>query len=69
MAHGENAEKRWDREYWSRRPGGKHYALCWGPFSKWLTHRKERRRGDREAKQEARELPYEMPFNLDIGDA
>lgn len=46
MAHGENAEKRGHggREYWSRRnPLRVHWALTWGAFGKWLTHRAERR--------------------------
>lgn len=42
MAHGENANRRWGREYWSRRLSA---ILSWGRYSKDLTHRWERRQG------------------------
>jgi hypothetical protein len=63
MAHGKNAAKRRDREYWSPRLGGKHFSLPHGKFAKWLTHRRERRKGDKETREEAAELPYEMPID------
>lgn len=39
MSHGENANKNWGREYWSRRHRG---MLSWGKVAKQLTHEKER---------------------------
>lgn len=39
MAHGENANKHWGREYWSRRHKG---MPSWGKIGKQLTHEKER---------------------------
>ena len=43
MAHGRNAVQR-SREYWSRRP---YSGIGWGKDLKILTHRKERRDGER----------------------
>lgn len=39
MANGENAERHYGREYWSRRLPG---MVAWGKIGKWLTHRRER---------------------------
>jgi hypothetical protein len=39
MAHGENANKNWGREYWSPRL---KYASGWGKALKKRTHEKER---------------------------
>lgn len=47
MAHGERAERRWGREYWSRRGSVGRGGIPWGRFGKWLTHRRERREARR----------------------
>jgi hypothetical protein len=39
MAHGENANKHWGREYWSPRL---RFASGWGKILKRFTHEKER---------------------------
>ena len=46
--HGENAEKRAGREYWSRRFPG---TPSWGRIGKWLTHRRERAAARREERR------------------
>lgn len=54
MAHGERAQalaNNRDREYWSRRPGGKY--MRWGWFGKLLTHRAERREARRVEREAA----------------
>lgn len=47
MAQGQNAAKRWGRDYWSRRYPG---AAGWGREGKRLTHRYERQQGRREVR-------------------
>lgn len=68
--HGKRAEHMGHagREYWSRRPGPR--MGIWGRFSKWLTHRAERRQARRLAKQaedaaQARLNPDD-PFGYDL---
>jgi hypothetical protein len=53
MAKGENAEKHWTREYWSRRHPG---LLSWGKWGKHFTHRRERAEARRREIAEAKKI-------------
>lgn len=59
MATGERAEKfgHGSREYWSRR--GRRWGMTWGRISKWITHRMERARNKRIAREEFAALEVE----------
>ena len=46
-------------DYWSRRPGNESGCNSPSPFTKKVTHRKERRINDRIARQETKNLKGE----------
>jgi hypothetical protein len=50
MPHGENAQRHYGRDYWSRRYPST--CLGWGRYAKRLTHRYERQQGKRQAWRE-----------------
>ena len=63
--HGKNAEKHYGRDYWSRRL--KNAVTAWGPYGKFLTHRKERaetRRLERQALKDD-EIERELTFRVE----
>lgn len=53
MAHGENANKHWGREYWSPRHRG---APSWGKIGKQMTHEKDRMRDKKIVQDEVKNL-------------
>lgn len=52
MAHGQNAGRR-DREYWKSRLH--KYGEIVGKYTKYLTHKKERREGNKIIKEQLNE--------------
>jgi hypothetical protein len=62
MAHGENANKHWGREYWSPRHRG---MPSWGSVGKQLTHEKDRMRDKKIIQDEMKNLDKEKGENQD----